>query len=227
MYSMNAIFNNGKTRYLSGDAIMHPHGFGQWLVEREPMLFQCSREFARKACGPITHFVLDLLEAQISNGMAARLRIDTRSLMLMDGWYPAIPGWHCDFLDSQKNKEYTLSEHDNQVRHFAFINAGPATEFIANRNLAFDVEKVTWQEVDKQVNFFSNTQIMVQKCQIGTLFEYDARELHRATPWHGEEGHWRYYFRASWFPPGHSQESQYSNKIRQQVQVYCDVHKGW
>lgn len=219
-------FNTGKTKYMAGDSIMHPNGFGQWLVEREPMLFQCSRDFARKACGPITHFVLDLLESQIPNGMAARLRIDTRSHMLMDGWYPAIPGWHCDFLES-KNKEYVRNPHDNQVKHFAFINSGPATEFIENRDLNVDVEKVTWQEVDKQVSYFSNTKLNIQKCMIGSIFEYDATELHRATAWHGEDGHWRYYFRATWFPPGHPYEGEYSDKIRTQTQVYCDVHKGW
>ena len=83
-------------------------------IEAEPMLYSASWNFARKYGGPLTNQVMGrsaravkfMLDTQIDT--YPYLVIDTRVHMLMPGFYPAIPGWHCD----------ATPRTEHYVRHF-------------------------------------------------------------------------------------------------------------
>jgi hypothetical protein len=67
--------------------------FSPAQVKAEPMFFAAGNDFARRHGGPLTHAVLDALPG---DWRASRLVIDSRTHLLMPGWYPCIPGWHLD-----------------------------------------------------------------------------------------------------------------------------------
>ena len=78
--------------------------FSQDEIKNEPMLFNCSADAAWELGGPITRAFLESL------GSHQAVVIDTRSHMLMQGWWPCIPGWHHDDVprsrsDGQPNYE--------------------------------------------------------------------------------------------------------------------------
>jgi hypothetical protein len=60
-------------------------------VKNEPMFFNASVKFAHGFGGPITRSFIEGLPEEFMSGV-----FDSRTHMLMPGWYPAIPGWHHD-----------------------------------------------------------------------------------------------------------------------------------
>ena len=76
-------------------------------IENEPMLFSSSWDFAINNGGPLTHFIMGYISETVfhhSGNLGKNLYpiIDTRSTMLMEGFYPCIPGWHCDGVPRHK-----------------------------------------------------------------------------------------------------------------------------
>jgi hypothetical protein len=64
------------------------------MIKNEPMFFSADSDFVKEHGGPITR---RFLASMPSDWIAARDLIwDSRSHMLMPGWYPCIPGWHLD-----------------------------------------------------------------------------------------------------------------------------------
>ena len=89
--------------------------FTQLEVKNEPMLWQCDRKFAYENGGPITRAFLDAIK---KTNLADDLIIDTRTHMLMPGWWPAIPGYHHDDVprtraDKQPNYENPEYKSEN------------------------------------------------------------------------------------------------------------------
>jgi len=196
-----------EVQYATADAIRH-----------EPMLFQCSREFAEAHGGPLTRACLRRLPYE-------HVRIDTRSHMLMPGQYPCIPGWHCDFKQVAPDGTQVHDEDtDASTRHLLCTSPGAPTDFLLDRDVEVSVPRLTWGEVDRYV---CRAEPACASYEPGTLIEFDANELHRGSPHTGEPCHWRYFFRATQFAPGDPRRGAYANEIRTQVQVYCDVHAGW
>src|SRR5262249_36308588 len=77
-------------------------------VKAEPTFFAAGIDFARRHGGPITHAVLDALP---DDWRAAGLVIDSRTHLLMPGWFPCIPGWHLD--DVPRTRSDGQPEHRN------------------------------------------------------------------------------------------------------------------
>ena len=197
----------------------------------EPMLHSAGWDFARECGGPITQSVMDMLQRRrgdlidaVRHGMIPKrwLVIDTRVHMLMDGMYPAIPGWHGDgFPRTDRWSQPDLKAFSPTVRHFVFICG--TQHNISQTEYCFDeVEipglnmKAIWHDVDKHVcdnpceSYFQTD---------GELVEFDQRQLHRATAATGKG--WRFFFRCTVYhrPP--------TNVIRKQVQVYTTEGSGW
>lgn len=225
---MNFRFNRQPEPFhrYAGDALQPDHRFGNIVIEREPMLFQSSVEFTRGACGPITHYVLDLLKAYLSAGIYSALRIDTRSHMLSKGDYPVYPGYHCEFWDACPDTHMPYEPVNMATRHFTFLLGNSADEFVGNRNLEVPKEignPICWRAIDRAI---TNMCIESIECPTGQLLEYDATELRRGLPYQGSGIGWRYCFRATYFPVPHSLAGQFSNKVRPQTQVYCDINSS-
>lgn len=208
------VFNTGTL--LEGPRLGHVESD----IESEDMLFQCRTSFAWANGGEHTRAVLELLKQEIAPKIFAFLRIDTRVHMLMPGWYPCIPGWHCDFMRvSDSGAQVPDAKRDAEVQHYQLVTGGPEPEFIVDRNLHVEVDgDVRWRKVDAAMGAAFGTPIEANR-----IIYFDGNELHRGRPWRGEPGHWRYFFRASYFPEG----CAYADKVRRQSQIYCDIHEGW
>ena len=217
------IFSAQPPKFTPAPFVMEPGD-----IECEPMLFQASFEFAMRHAGPFTAAILGNL---YDVPHVEALRIDTRSHMLMPGWYPCIPGWHCDFKRARDGLQVLDSERDARVQHYQWISSGPLTEFAVgpiDDSCGDDVrwcdgDAVSWKEIDTELSWHPPRVSQIPPQHIVT---YDASALHRGVAWDGPPGHWRFFFRASHFPEG-DQHRVYANKVRKQVQVYCDLHGGW
>lgn len=202
--------------------------FSPRSIEEEPMLFQCNVASALRFGSGLTAALLSEVHRVVSDDVFGQLRIDTRSHMLMPGWYPCIPGWHCDFMETNGRFQVARSVKDVATRHFQFVSGGPLPERTTRRHLALSTENscITWGAVDKELGALVSDSVALRTMRAGIIHEFDATELHRGNPHRGEPGHWRWFFRASYFPSGH-QHRTFANKVRRQAQIYCDIHEGW
>ncbi len=198
-------------------------------IHVEPMLFGASRHFAKAAGGPLTNMVLRAIGEHLDGceaycaSVGAHLIIDTRTHMLMPGFFPAIPGWHCDaYPRAAYGDQPSLKAGNPSHHHFvAFVSDQPdgvsRTEFIApGDTVAAKVDPAhVWQSVHKQVYHY----VPRFQQKDGQILRFGQATLHRAMPAHAKG--WRWWLRASVFykPP--------ENAIRKQVQVYAPEGLGW
>lgn len=204
------------------------------VIRDETLLFGASILFARNSCGPLTNMVIGALEDELiaaekwcsKNGR--HVVIDTRSHMLMRGFYPAIPGWHCDGYPrraylSQPDLLAGNPECVNYVCHVSDQDCGVSnTLFLDEESFVVDVDvNSVWSSVHKAAVELEKTtdgNNLFQQ-EDGDLIEFNQETLHRAQA--AKTRGWRWWFRASCYykPP--------KNDIRKQVQVYAPEGLGW
>lgn len=199
--------------------------FTEQQIEAEPMLFSASVNFVRSHGGVISNAVMDVIrdsaDYQWMLQQHARLGyhpvIDTKSVLLMPGQYPCIPGWHCDgVIRSDKYAQpdpHTLGE---PIWHYTCVLGNDATHFYGG-SVKVDIdEKAVWQSVNNYLEAYGG---VVHEGSSGTVYAFKRDQLHRG-PAATVRG-WRYFFRLSFY------HMPTLNKIRNQVQVYVDISKGW
>lgn len=199
-------------------------------IERTPMLFSSSVNFAYQNGGPLTRWVLDKIEHEFDvhkdHERLSHIVIDTKVVMLMEGQYPAIPGWHCDNVKRcSKYAQPDPNSIETEGWHW-FCTVSTHEDGVSNTNfipsklgLIYESDRV-WGSINEHLNLLEGLDVLnVQKTRDGVIYKFNQSHLHRATRAHNSG--WRWFFRASMMhnPP--------MNKIRNQVQVYADVDKGW
>lgn len=198
-------------------------------IKSEPMLFSASIEYALRNGGPLTKQTLEAITEQPvfleeltgHSALGYHPVIDTKSVMLMPGWFPCIPGWHCDAVPrADSNSQPDVSQINEPIYHYTRwigTDAGLApTEFYAD-SLVIPVDKDNvWGSVDAEVNKIDEPHIV--SFTSGTINKFMRSALHRGTP--ADNRGWRYFFRMSYMP------TPCRNEIRNQVQVY-PAKSGW
>ena len=194
-------------------------------IESEPMLFSASYSFARRKGGPLTQRCLDALR-EFLDLENKQYVIDTKSVMLMPGMYPSIPGWHCDGVIRAKDGDQPdLSKMDPGKIHFiAMISSnedGVSNTRLLNENVAFKVDKTrVWGSVNDELEKRERKKRLKTVCiPDGDLVYFTQDTPHRAEPAHSKG--WRFFFRCSEY------HMEPMNKIRHQVQVYTTPQNGW
>ncbi|WP_079211868.1 hypothetical protein [Brucella pituitosa] len=212
------------------------------LIQQEPMLFGAEAKFADKQGGPLTDLALLALE---NIGVdRTDLLVDTRSHMLKPGWFPAIPGWHCDEVPRGKDGQPDLSlipedPKDRPNHYLIVLDAGTCamTHFYptSDRNLRGD--GIIWEgmklhkeDANPQSTVWGHCDRLIRKwafpCEIeptlsGHLYEFDQFDFHTATS--AKLDGWRWFFRATT-----KSKRPVANEIRRQVQVYLgNENGGW
>ncbi|MBD9511892.1 hypothetical protein IB265_34655 [Ensifer sp. ENS10] len=203
-------------------------------IKNEPMLFSADPRFAYANGGFLTRTVLDKLTQRGKFAPDDHVVIDTRVHMLKPGWIPAIGGWHCDAVprgaDGQPELDHPAIPG---IRHYLCVvdsGTGSMTEFLT-ANIADYLprkarpEKNLWGEHSELINDWlgeDNDGDDTTTLQSGEIYEFSARDYHRAIP---ATGHgWRFFFRAS----VETLTKGPLNEIRQQVQVYLPNEDwGW
>lgn len=194
-------------------------------IKQEPMLYGATWQFARAnggiltqgILGTIRHKVADLIEDQAAKGYHPV--IDTKVCMLMPGWYPSIPGWHCDGVKRDTpQSQPDLSTVNEGVFHFvsSISSADICPTEILVGNIEVDVDKTAvWKSVDASLGNPEGALSL----RSGQIAMFNRATLHRCTP--ATQRGWRFFFRLSFY------HMPAMNEIRNQVQVYTDVNQGW
>lgn len=197
------------------------NAFSQEQVKAEPMLFSADWEFAEKHGGPITRQFLEVLDAKGWRGAI----FDSRTHMLMSGWYPCIPGWHLD--DVPRTRKDGQPDHANpryKAEHvMAVVGDASLTEFINNRVELEDVPEGkgvvygVWNEQLRRCLHPNDIRVARDR----EVIAFDWQTFHRGVP--AIKSGWRFFIRAS-----RNTERKFTNEIRSQVQVYLPAPEaGW
>jgi hypothetical protein len=178
------------------------------VIFAEPMLCGASWEFARAQGGPLTQRVLDVLEDEVPGGRGAR--IDTQSQDLMEGQYPAIPGWHCDAASIPRDDAAEAAVYTCFVSSVA---GGVSRTLFAAEPLTLDVDRDrVWGSTHRGAELFLMHR---QIAEDGDVVRFDGNTLHRAAECH-QRG-WRYWFRLT------MTDQAPRNAIKTTVQIYTPI----
>ncbi len=205
------------------------HNLDLFTVERiknEPMFFSANLDFAAEHGGLITQCFLSSLPPEFFWNEDAYL--DSRVHMLMEGWYPCIPGWHHD--DVPRNTPDGQPNYVNppyRTKHvMALINADVApTQFLVGNIHVPAPEKGSaiykqWDDsIDTQLK--EHDDYYVQNAENGMVYEFDCDTFHRGTA--AVKNGWRWFGRVSI-----GRKRTVPSEIRRQVQVYMPtINAGW
>lgn len=197
------------------------------LLLQEPMIFNGSVDFAIKNSGPI---VKELCMTLVRNKLLQNIPggynwiVDTKTVMVMRGQYPSIPGWHCDGVPRgpSTNGQPDTNAVNDSIYHYLAVVGNPAsisnTEFVTEE-LTIPVKPGNvWGSVDHFVSYHAED-IHRMSVEDSAIYKFNRAAIHRAVP--ATENGWRIFFRCSQMP------QQPKNQIRHQVTVYTDPANGW
>jgi hypothetical protein len=199
-------------------------GFSQETLKNEPMFFNCTWTFAYDNGGtPTKNFLLSLPE-NLHNDQTI---IDSRVHMLMEGWFPCIPGFHHD--DVPREREDGQPEYHNpsyRSQHALILYNGDVCPS------EFALGESEFPEVPMGEKYYKVWHpLVVEKIKRGelesflapsdTVIYFDDRTWHQGT--RTKANGWRLFIRASW-----NTTRKPTNEIRRQVQVYLEnPMEGW
>jgi hypothetical protein len=217
------------TKYVNIDSSIQLRGAGfnsvftDEEIKNEPMFFNCSLDFAYDHSGPITQAFMDSLpEDWVTDAV-----IDTRSHMLMKGWYPCIPGWHHDDVPrSTPNGQPNYVNPEYRSEHLmGLVNAEVAPTEFALGFIDLDIPenniyKVWHPQVEQAVR---EHDLSLYKATSGFLYQFDDRTFHQGVK--AAKNGWRWFARLS---RKTDRVKNVTNEIRSQVQVYLEYPmEGW
>lgn len=199
-----------RSRAAIGEALPH---FSEEEIKAEPMLFNCTVEAARYLGGPITRAFIEI------GDFTPRAIIDTRSHMLMPGWYPSIPGWHHD--DVPRTRSDGQPDYDapayRSLHTLALVNGEVCPTQFATGSISLPRVPLggtiyrEWHPlVEKAVQDGSLT---LMEAPSNRLIFFDWQTFHQGRP--AVRSGWRWFGRAS-----ERTNRRATNEIRRQVQVY-------
>lgn len=201
--------------YVSGPKMPR---FTDEQIKNEPMFFSCSVDFAYDNGGPITKTFIRNLAASYRKGI-----FDSRTHMLMPGWYPCIPGWHHDDVPrSTKDGQPNYVNPEYQSMHcLALVNSDVApTEFLVGQvKVPYPKEgKVVYEQWDKHINSIDKEESLIIEKAEDKLHYFNCDTFHRGTA--AVRSGWRWFGRVSI-----DTHRKPTNEIRKQVQVYMPRNK--
>lgn len=185
-------------------------------IENEPILYQASYEHAMQYGGPLTKEFLSKLP-ETKNCI-----VDTRVHMLMQSWYPAIPGFHLDHIPrTMPFAQPNLARINNQIHYMTTVGDSSIPEFVVQ-----PIElTINYSDKDKTVYGQCNQQLELLQPKLfrvtpNNIWKFTSQDFHRCTM--AEKSGWRYFARASY-----NTGVVPKNKVRRQCQVYLDLKRGW
>lgn len=206
-------------------------------IEREPMFYRASQPFAMEHGGPLTREFLRILTMQASalSLRGAPVVIDSRTHMLMRGWWPCIPGWHHDDVPRDTpNGQPNYDRPAYRARHLMCVidavdaPTGALPQFIAG---AVDVpwplssNVVVYGAWDSHINALAGTTqaklMQIDQVESRNVVTFDCDAFHRGMP--ARNTGWRWFIRATW-----DTHVQPEDKVRRNANVYLAAPAaGW
>lgn len=193
-------------------------------IKNEPMLFNCDLAFAWYKGGPITRAFINALPTSWQHD---RVVLDSRTHMLMKGWYPCIPGWHHD--DVPRSTANGQPNYENPEYHsthiLGLVNAEVAPTEFAIGSIELEVpEQMIYKKWHPQVEEAVRMgDLKLAKARSGVLYAFDCDTFHQGV--RAAKDGWRWFARVS---QNTDRYKTISNEIRSQVQVYMEFPmEGW
>lgn len=182
----------------------------QYMFAGETGLYQASPEFAFKHGGLITKEFLRQCP------LTGNVIIDVRIHHLRKDEYPAIPGFHLDWIP-RKNKgtEPDMTRIPSGHHVVMIIGETSLTEFL---DIPLELEFPDTQPFAYANSYIKDHRLPVWNVSSGDLVRFTSRDWHRPVPAQGTE--WRLFIRAS------QVEVRPANQIRTQSQVYIPIQEA-
>ena len=194
-------------------------------IKDEPMFWSCDLNFAKEHAGPITKSFLENLPMDWKDTTHG-LILDSRVHMLMEGFWPCIPGWHLDDVPRQRI--------DHQPEHFTpdyksehllcFIGEESRTEFALGKGTLIEpaIGETIYGAWDPQIEQMCQENKLERLTAIGgIMYEFNWQTWHRGMRSTGQG--WRWFARIS-----RKTKRPVMNEIRRQTQVYMEtINAGW
>lgn len=215
------------------------HTVGQYpteVLEREPALFAADMNFALEHGGPITRAVLQeilkipYVQAIYTNHIQGyHIIIDSRVHKLEQGEYPAIPGWHTDFVErsSRTNMQPDYTKITSGVKTYV-VNISDQLGGVSNTEYLTETVELevpkdqVYLSIDKQLQ--AKKKLALAKLVDGEIIEMDQLSLHRGIAAHRKG--MRYFLRLAVLHDLTTTILQTApqNEIRDHLQSYFDMN---
>lgn len=198
---------------------------GNDKIKNEPMFFNCDLKYAYKNGGEITKSFIENLPIDWILGDVV---FDSRVHMLMEDWYPCIPGWHHDDVPRTNNGQ---PDYENQSYFSEHILGIVNSEICPTKFILGDVYMPPVEEGQIVYEVWNN--IVESEIKEGTiravdvfdrtLTYFDCNTFH--TGQKALKSGWRWFGRIS---RNTDRVKSITNEIRVNAQVYLEFPtKGW
>jgi hypothetical protein len=222
-----------ESRILTMDAEMQHRSIDQ--IKNEPMLFNCDLSAADKLGDSMTREFISLLPDDWLRGDAI---IDSRTHMLMPGWYPCIPGWHHD--DVPRTRSDGQPNYDTgQVRSEHIMCIVSNVPDVCRTQFALGSAHMEVPGIGRTIyaDWHKDVELLVKNKVLRTEFVterrltvFTDRSWHRGMP--AQKDGWRWFIRATRYfgldGKPVKRERPAVNELRHQTQVYMPaLNAGW
>jgi hypothetical protein len=209
-----------------------PCNWDKDVLNKEPMFYKSHISFVREHAGPVTKAFLDAIPSGWDDSI-----IDSRVHMLMNGWYPAIPGYHHDdvprppvaegahFLTAGQPDYDTTSYFSEHLLGLVNAEICP-TEFAIGECMmpAIPRGELIYREWHNEVmRLLHLGELEKVHAKSGQIIYFDWQTFHQGTKAIGSG--WRWFIRLT---RNSDTVKSPKNEIRRQVQVYLEFPmEGW
>lgn len=199
--------------------------FDKKQIADEPMFYRANAAFAYENGGIITKAFLENLPEDWRN---CDVTIDSRSHMLMPGWYPCIPGFHHDDVPRTRIDGQPNYENPGEAEHLMGLVNGHIcpTEFAVGQVELEEVPigQLVYRQWHKDVErAISDGVLFSETAKSGRYIQFDNFSFHQGVG--AVRSGWRWFIRVS---RKTDRAKDCKNEIRKQTQVYMkDPMQGW
>lgn len=202
-------------------------------IKSEPMLWNCDLEHAKRIGHELTNNFINALPQSWTDGP---LVFDSRTHMLMPGWFPCIPGWHHDDLPrTREDKQPNYFDNSVRAEHAMMLFNGDIcpTEF-AIGDIELDIpgeNEIIYRLWHPKIDLACDTGVLrKQSIPSATVAFFNDRTWHQGTA--AKAGGFRFFIRASRHFNANGERIAkpgiLANEQRFQSQVYMpDPYVGW
>jgi hypothetical protein len=202
----------------------------QSFIKNFPNLYRCDSDFASlQTNSPQIKKLFKEFE-DLRDDKFRFISIDSRVTMLKKGWYPSIPGWHCDdFYRPDFHGQPCISRCEQEARmvHYMFQLGDCSQTLFVDQEIDLPSET----ELDLSAKpLYGHYNLLIEsykpktlKIEANQIIQFSQTTLHRCSP--ATKDGWRVFVRATM-----SNTRPPVNEIRRQSQVYIptnSISNGW
>lgn len=183
------------------------------VLRKERQFYQSSIEFVYDNGGPIAKEFIGKLPFLAHDNVLVDLRVHS----LQAGYYPAIPGYHLDWLPRTNKGADPIVDTIPDYDHVVLVVAESSlTEFVVDDMMIALPEVKAFEHANRQIKASG---AKTEYIRSGDMVQFTSRDWHRPSPALGNE--WRLLIRAS-----RIDHKQPVNRFVDQSQVYIPIEEA-